>query len=75
MADDFDDQKLRHNFFLLLQIGLQNFKDEASEGHVNYVITMSVLRELRKCARQPCRRNAVTGRMNQLGDRGRGQRD
>ncbi|KAI0216434.1 hypothetical protein LSAT2_031546 [Lamellibrachia satsuma] len=43
--------------------------------HVNYIITMSVLRELLKYASQTRSKNTVTGRTNEHGDRRRGQSD
>ena len=63
------------NIFLLLQIGLENFENDASAEHVNYIITMSVLRELLKYASQTRSKNTVTGRTNEHGDRRRGQSD
>ena len=61
--------------FLLLQIGLENLENNASAEHINYIITISVLRELLKYASQTRSKNTVTGRTNELGNRGRGQSD
>ena len=41
-------------------MGLENFENDASAEHINYVITMSVHRELLKYASKTRSKNTVT---------------